>query len=133
MTKCAAEIDWSWNLPYFNTSQRCINDYYLYFCNMVAMYLVIRHSNDIFIMKYKARLIGKRYIKNGYAKELFYEYRGKEYMLTVYNNGYMQEPLYKQHAEEQLKIDKIIENENKPIKQGTFDIDEIFNVLGWEE
>ena len=84
-------------------------------------------------MKYKARLIGKRYIKNGYAKELFYEYRGKEYMLTVYNNGYMQEPLYKQHAEEQLKIDKIIENENKPIKQGTFDIDEIFNVLGWEE
>ena len=53
-------------------------------------------------MKYKARLIGKRYIKNGYAKELFYEYRGKEYMLTVYNNGYMQEPLYKQHAEEQL-------------------------------
>ena len=84
-------------------------------------------------MKYKARLIGQRYIKNGYAKELFYEYRGKEYMLTVYNNGYMQEPLYKQHAEEQLKIDKIIENENKPIKQGTFDIDEIFNVLGWEE
>ena len=84
-------------------------------------------------MKYKARLIGKRYIKNGYAKELFYEYRGKEYMLTVYNNGYMQEPLYKQHAEEQLKIDKIIENENKPIKQGTFDIDEIFNILGWEE
>ena len=84
-------------------------------------------------MKYKARLIGQRYIKNGYTKELFYEYRGKEYMLTVYNNGYMQEPLYKQHAEEQLKIDKIIENENKPIEQGTFDIDAIFNVLGWEE
>ena len=54
-------------------------------------------------------------------------------MLTVYNNGYMQEPLYKQHAEEQLKIDKIIENENKPIEQGTFDIDEIFNALEWEE
>lgn len=84
-------------------------------------------------MKYKARLIGKRYIKNGYAKEFFYEYRGKEYMLTVYNNGYMQEPLYKQHAEEQFKIDKIIENENKPAKQGTFDIDEIFNILAWEE
>ena len=84
-------------------------------------------------MQYKARLIRKRYIKKGYAIELFYEYRGKEYMLTVYNNGYMQESLYKQHAEEQLKIDKIIENENKPIKQGTFDIDEIFNVLGWEE
>ena len=84
-------------------------------------------------MKYKARLIGKRYIKNGYVVELFYEYRGKEYMLTAYNNGYMQEPLYKQHAEEQLKIDKIIENENKPAKQGTFDIDEIFNILGWEE
>ena len=84
-------------------------------------------------MQYKARLIGKRYIKKGYAIELFYEYRGKEYMLTLYNNGYMQEPLYKQHAEEQLKIDKIIENENKPIKKGTFDIDEIFNILGWEE
>ena len=84
-------------------------------------------------MKYKAHLIGKRYIKKGYAVELFYEYRGKEYMLTTYNNGCMQEPLYKQHVEEQLKIDKIIENENKPIKQGTFDIDEIFNILGWEE
>ena len=84
-------------------------------------------------MQYKAHLIGKRYIKNGYVTELFYEYRGKEYMLTAYNNGYMQEPLYKQHAEEQLKIDKIIENENKPIKQGTFNVDEIFNILGWEE
>ena len=28
MTKCAAEIDWAWNLPYFNTSQCGINDYY---------------------------------------------------------------------------------------------------------
>ena len=84
-------------------------------------------------MQHKARLIGKRYIKNGYAVELFYEYRGKEYMLTVYNNGYMQEPLYKQHEKEQLKIDKIIENENKPIEQGTFNVDEIFNILGWEE
>ena len=53
-------------------------------------------------MQYKARLIGKRYIKKGYVVELFYEYRGKEYMLTVYNKG-------------------------------TFDIDEIFNVLEWED
>ena len=37
-------------------------------------------------MKYKARLIGKQYVKNGYVANLFYEYRGKEYMLTVYNN-----------------------------------------------
>lgn len=84
-------------------------------------------------MKYKARLVSKRYIKNGYVAELFYEYRGKEYMLTVYNNGYMQEPLYKQHKEEQMKIDKIIENENKPIEKGTFNLDEIFNILESEE
>lgn len=84
-------------------------------------------------MKYKARLIGKRYIKNGYATELVYEYRGKEYMLTAYNNGYMEEPLYKQHAEEQLKIDKIIENKNKPIELGTFDINEIFDILESED
>ena len=31
-------------------------------------------------MQYKARLIGKRYIKKGYAIEFFYEYRGKEYV-----------------------------------------------------
>lgn len=54
-------------------------------------------------------------------------------MLTAYNNGYMQEPLYMQHKKEQMQIDETIENENKPIKPGTFDIDEIFNVLGWEE
>ena len=28
VTKCAAEFDWSWNLPYFNSSQRGINDYH---------------------------------------------------------------------------------------------------------
>ena len=81
----------------------------------------------------KAKYFGRCKQKYDDAIDLFYEYRGKEYMLTAYNNGYMQEPLYKQHAEEQLKIDKIIENENKPAKQGTFDIDEIFNILGWEE
>ena len=84
-------------------------------------------------MEHKAHLIGRRYIKNGYATELFYQYCGKEYMLTIYNNGYMQEPLCKQHAEEQLKIDKIIENGNKPIEQGTFNIDEIFNILESED
>ena len=84
-------------------------------------------------MEHKARLIGKRRIKNGYATELFYQYRGKEYMLTVYNNGYMQEPLYKLHKEEQQKIDKAIENANKPIEQGPFNIDEVFKMLESED
>nr|DAZ68017.1 MAG TPA: hypothetical protein [Caudoviricetes sp.] len=84
-------------------------------------------------MKYKANLIGKRYIKNGYATELFYEYRGKEYMLTAYNNGYMEDSLYKRHKEEQYKIDEMIKNENKSVQQGTFNLDEIFNILESEE
>ena len=35
-------------------------------------------------MKYKARLIGKRYIKKRYAKELYYKYRGSCYNRRYY-------------------------------------------------
>lgn len=47
--------------------------------------------------------------------DLLYEYRGHEYIITKDNNGYMGTPLWKQHQEEQARIDKMIEDEGKPI------------------
>lgn len=66
-------------------------------------------------MERKAKFTGKCYDKNGYAVHLFYEYRGREYMITDERNGYS-EPLWVKHKNEQDRIDKIIEMENKPRK-----------------
>lgn len=63
----------------------------------------------------KAKFIGKSYDKNGYAIHLFYEYKGREYMITDERNGYS-EPLWVKHKNEQERIDRIIEEENKPQK-----------------
>ena len=46
---------------------------------------------------------------------LFYEYRGHEYQIIKDNNGYMGEPLFRQHQNEQRRIDEMIEHENDPI------------------
>ncbi len=63
----------------------------------------------------KAEFKGKAYDKNGYAVHLFYEYRGREYMITDERNGYS-EPLWVKHKNEQERIDRIIEEESKPKK-----------------
>lgn len=61
---------------------------------------------------YKAVYKGKTRDKNGYAVHLFYEYRGREYMITDEHNGYS-EPMWVKHKNEQERIDKIIEFENE--------------------
>lgn len=63
--------------------------------------------------------------------ELLYEYRGHEYIITKDNNGYMGTPLWKQHQEEQERIDKMIENEVKPIPKYTGAAEEGFELF-WE-
>lgn len=42
--------------------------------------------------------------------DLLYEYRGHEYIVTKHNNGYSGDPLWKQHQEEQARIDAMIDN-----------------------
>lgn len=51
-------------------------------------------------MAKKAIYKGKVRDRNGYAVHLFYEYRGREYMITDENNGYS-EPLWVKHKYEQ--------------------------------
>lgn len=60
----------------------------------------------------KAVYKGKVRDRNGYAVHMFYEYRGREYMITAENNGYS-EPLWVKHKNEQERIDQIIEFEEK--------------------
>lgn len=64
----------------------------------------------------KAEFIGKVHDKNGYAVHLFYRYRNHEYMITDEHNGYS-EPMWVKHKNEQERIDRIIEEENKPQKE----------------
>lgn len=53
--------------------------------------------------------------------DLLYEYRGHEYIITKHNNGYMDEPLWKQHEKEQAKIDNMIEHENDPAPEWKYE------------
>ena len=61
----------------------------------------------------KAKFKGKVRDANGYAVHLFYEYRGREYMITDMHNG-CSETMAEQHRYEQKRIDKLIELENAP-------------------
>lgn len=63
--------------------------------------------------------------------DLLYEYRGHEYIITKDNNGYMGTPLWKQHQEEQARIDKMIEDEGKPIPEWNPEAQEAFELF-WE-
>ena len=61
----------------------------------------------------KAKYIGKVKDKNGYAVHLFYEYKGREYMVTDEHNGYS-EPMWVKHKNEQERIDREIKEAQKP-------------------
>ena len=75
---------------------------------------------------------GKCRDKNGYAVHLFYEYRGREYMITDEHNGYS-ETMKTKHRIEQERIDKLIdESDHGNGNSKPFDIDEIFSILGWD-
>ena len=82
----------------------------------------------------KAKYIGKFY-GTGYNKDfdfLEYEYRGRKYDVYI-NRAKGNEPLSWQHANAQAEIDRSIEIEekSKDQKSDPFDIDEIFDLLGW--
>ena len=83
----------------------------------------------------KAKYIGKSY-GTGYNKDfvyLEYEYRGYKY--EVYENRAKgNEPLSWQHKNKQAEIDRLIEIEeqSKNQKNEPFNIDEVFELLGWD-
>ena len=78
----------------------------------------------------KASFISATKTYDGKLKYLIYNYRGYEYMITDYGwygNGGKSESLSFQHKQEQNRIDKIIEDKNKPQKETNgfdFDYDE---------
>ena len=63
-----------------------------------------------------------------------YEYKGYRYTVTNHRNGYS-ESMKSQHEWEQDRIDKIIKervtNENR--EAHTFNADEIYEMMGWDE
>ena len=70
-----------------------------------------------------AVLLGKvrdKYDK--YRTDLLYEYRGKTYLITAYDNGYS-ESLCSQHKREQARIDRELLENQKPIKPYTGEVD----------
>ena len=78
----------------------------------------------------KAEYLGKVKDKNGYAVHLFYKYRGHEYMITDEHNGYS-ESMNEKHKAEQDRIDNLFEMKEKK-NDYPFNIDEIFEILGWD-
>ena len=74
-------------------------------------------------MEKKAKFIKAVYNNNPYDRhawehtDLLYEYRGHQYFVTKDNNGYMGTPLWKQHQEEQRRIDEKIAHENDPVPE----------------
>lgn len=70
---------------------------------------------------FKGAFSDNRFGKGWEHTELLYEYRGHEYIITKDNNGYMGTPLWKQHQEEQSRIDKMIEDEGKPIPEQKYE------------
>ena len=70
----------------------------------------------------KAKYIGKVKDKNGYTVHLFYEYRGREYMITDYGwYAATNQTLAVQHKQEQERIDREIEEAAKPVKEWTYE------------
>ena len=71
----------------------------------------------------RAKLIGKFNDKyNAYRTDLLYEYRGKTYLITAYDNGYS-ESLAIQHQREQARIDRELSESQKPIQPYTGEVD----------
>lgn len=81
----------------------------------------------------KAQYIGKHY-GTGYDRDMVYleyEYRGHRY--EVYENRAKgNEPLSWQHRNAQARIDSIIRSQSNPGNAQPIDIDEIWQMLGWD-
>ena len=62
-----------------------------------------------------------------------YEYRGKQYDVEYAKDWtFCTTPARIQHQDAQRRIDKEIELENRPHDQKPIDLDEIFEILGWD-
>ena len=80
-------------------------------------------------MKNEAILIGKFKDKyNAYRTDLLYEYRGKTYLITAYDNGYS-ESLKDQHKREQTRIDRELIESQKPIQPYNDEAEKAINKL----
>lgn len=82
----------------------------------------------------KAKFIGKVYDRYGKYVDLEYEYKGHTYFIrNNFSGNAMDESLYQQHKKEQERIDNLINNKTETKKEGSFDFEEIWNMLGWED
>ena len=82
----------------------------------------------------KAKFIGKVYDRYGKYVDLEYEYKGHTYFIRNHFSGNaMDESLYQQHKKEQERIDNLINNKTETKKEGRCNLEEIWNMLGWEE
>lgn len=82
----------------------------------------------------KAKFIGKVYDKYGKYVDLEYEYTGYNYFVRSHFSGNaIGESLYQQHKEEQKRIDNLINNKTELKKEGSFNLEEIWDILGWED
>ena len=87
-------------------------------------------------MAKKAKFIGKSH-GYGYNKDMVYlEYEYRGYRYEVYENRAKgNEPLSWQHANEQARIDVLIERgeqmKNQNQEAHPVDLDEIWDMLGW--
>ena len=82
----------------------------------------------------KAKFIGKVYDRYGKYIDLEYEYKGHTYFIRNHFSGNaMDESLYQQHKKEQERIDNLINNKTETKKEGSFNFEEIWNMLGWED
>jgi len=79
----------------------------------------------------KAKKIFTMYDK--YSNTVTYEYRGHQYDVEYPTcNSYCCTSPKIQHENAQYKIDKMIENEGKNEETKSFDLDEIWSLLGWD-
>lgn len=67
-----------------------------------------------------------------YSNTVVYEYRGRTYEVE-YANGwnYCCTPASVQHRDAQEKIDNALDNRKDEGAANPFDIDEVWNILGW--
>lgn len=82
----------------------------------------------------KAQFISK-YYGSGFDRHMVYleyEYRGMRYVVYE-NRAKGNEPLAWQHRNEQARIDSIIETESNPGNAQPIDLDEIWQMLGWND
>jgi type I site-specific restriction endonuclease len=68
----------------------------------------------------KAYYKGKVRDKYSDAVHLFFEYRGREYMITDEHNGHS-EPMHRKHQYEQARIDQLIEAEQHEAKEWQYE------------